>query len=550
MNTESVDLAASVTQAGITVRPKGRSASSTLPLQIAILCGLFALAVLLQIASGAYRAEFSAYPDEPAHYVTSLMLREYIVHPHPLSPMKFAEAYYHHYPKVAFGHWPPLFYVVQAFWMLLFSASRISIRLEVAFTTALLAFSLWREGRRWFGKVPALLAACLLVCLPLMQNSTDEEMAETLLVLCCFWSTIFFGRFLESGKLSDSLWFGLFFSLAVLTKGSGWMLVLLPPIALLLTRQVKLLLKGSFWLGILLIAFLCLPWQIATLHSAERGWANSSPSLAYTFNSLVDFFALLVSVHGVALSLVIALGIVITVFVPLLSRPVAAVPAVFFGLLVSDWLFHSLVPAGVEDRKMIMAVPALIYFLFVGGFWLADRLPLSGQWASWRRPLLTSAAALFFFVHVFSVPRDSHYGYIEAAGFISSDPALRTSSLLVSSGSIGEGLLISEVAMRKPDPEMVILRATKELAHVDWAGVHYENLFSNPAELLRYLDRSHVTALVIDSYHGPGSFPHERLVSQTIKENAQRFHLRAEFPGRSDSGEPGKVEIYQFAPPQ
>ena len=549
MNTESVDLAASVTQAGISVRAKGRSVSSTLLLQLAILGGLFGLAVMLQIASGAYRAEFSAYPDEPAHYVTSLMLREYLTHPLPLSPMKFAEAYYHHYPKVAFGHWPPLFYIVQAFWMLLFSVSRTSLRLEVAFTTALIAFSFWREGRRWFGTVPALLAAGLLVCLPLIQNSTDEEMAETLLVLCCFWSTIFFVRYLESAKLADSLWFGLFFSLAVLTKGSGWMLVFLPPIALFLTRKLSYLLRASFWLGVLLIAALCLPWQIVTLHSAERGWADSTPSVGYTLSSLVDFFGLLVSIHGLALSLLIGLGMVVTVFVPFFSRSVASVPAAFFGLIVSDWLFHSLVPAGVEDRKMIMAVPALIYFLFVGGFWLADHLPLPRKWAAWRRPLLAFAAALVFFVSVFSVPHDSHYGYIEAAAFISSDPALRTSSMLVSSGSIGEGLLISEVAMRKPDPQLVIRRATKELARVDWGGAHYENLFSSPAELIRYLDKAHITALVIDSYHGPGAFPHELLVAQTIKDNNHRFHLRAEFPGRSDSGEPGKVEIYQFAPP-
>ncbi len=172
---------ANVEATGVVIQPSLRwenHSRSPLWAQGAILAGLFALAIVLQFLNGAFGSEFNAYPDEPAHYVTSLMVREYITGPHPFSPLKFAEQYYHHYPKVAFGHWPPVFYVVQAAWMLLFSASRASVRLEIAFTTALLAFSLWREARHWFGQLWALLAAVLLVCVPLIQNSTDEEMAE------------------------------------------------------------------------------------------------------------------------------------------------------------------------------------------------------------------------------------------------------------------------------------------------------------------------------------------------------------------------------------
>src|SRR3982751_1319857 len=165
---------------------------------------LLATVVCLQLVSGAYRAEFSGYPDEPAHYVTSLMLRDYFVHFHFESPLRFAQDYYHHYPKVAFGHWPPFFYIVQAIWMGLFSAARISIRLQIACTTAFLAFGVFREGRNLFGPVLALAAAVLTVCLPLVQTYSDEEMAETLLTVMCFWSVIYFARYIRSERLSDS----------------------------------------------------------------------------------------------------------------------------------------------------------------------------------------------------------------------------------------------------------------------------------------------------------------------------------------------------------
>src|SRR5438270_8748323 len=118
------------------------------------------LVVLLQLASGTYHAELAGYPDEPAHYVTSLMVREYILHPN-LSPIQFARDYYYHYPKVAFGHWPPFLYVVQALWMLLFSPSRTSVFAELALTTAFLAYAVYAEVRRFFGWNAGVLAGLL-----------------------------------------------------------------------------------------------------------------------------------------------------------------------------------------------------------------------------------------------------------------------------------------------------------------------------------------------------------------------------------------------------
>ena len=538
---------ASVKQKHFPETPKLFSSRFLMP--AAVLGALLALAVVLQIFNGAYKSEFGAYPDEPAHYVTSLMVREYITGPHPALPLRFAEQYYHHYPKVAFGHWPPAFYIVQSIWMLLFSASRTSVRLEVAFTTALLAFSFWREAVRWFGKNAALLGAALLVCLPLVQNSTDEEMAESLLVLFCFWSTIYFSRFLESGKRSDSLWFGLYFSLTVLTKGSGWLLVFVPPIAILLTRKFRVLLESSFWLGVLLTAVLCLPWQIATLRSAERGWTGGDkPSIGYTFTALAKFVGILISIVGPFLSVLIAIGVGVLLW-RCVRQPLESVPAAMLALLLGDWLFHSLVPAGVEDRKMILAVPALVYFLFAGGFWLTVQIHLGSRSRRWNRRALAALGAVIFGVTVFSIPRAHSYGYIAAAKYIVSDPELnKNRTLLVSSQSGGEGLLISEIAMRQPRPEDVVLRATKEFAIVDWTGEHYQSLFSTPAELLAFLDKHHVTAVVTDTYQGVTSFAHQQLLEQTIRDNANRFQLAAEFPGHSNT-DSGKVEVYRVRAP-
>ena len=101
--------------------------------------------VALQWSAGAYRSEFGAHPDESAHYVTGLMVRQYVAGRAPQPPFAFARAYYEHYPKVAIGHWPPAFYLLQTGWTLLFSASRISVLLLMAAGLFLWVFAYWRN---------------------------------------------------------------------------------------------------------------------------------------------------------------------------------------------------------------------------------------------------------------------------------------------------------------------------------------------------------------------------------------------------------------------
>ena len=96
------------------------------------LCVFLGFAVTLQALSGAYAVDFAGNPDEPAHYVTGVMVRDYLAAFPWQPPMTFARNFYSHYPIVAIGHWPPMFYVVQAAWTLPFGVSRLSVLLLMA----------------------------------------------------------------------------------------------------------------------------------------------------------------------------------------------------------------------------------------------------------------------------------------------------------------------------------------------------------------------------------------------------------------------------------
>jgi len=202
----------------------------------------------------------------------------------------------------------------------------------------------------------------------------------------------------------------------------------------------------------------------------------------------------------------------------------------------------------VENRKMVIAIPALVLFIFAGGLWIADRLPRRGWLAKGRYGLIAGVVTLLFVLRGFAIPHEKHYGYIEAARLITSNPALRHATVLVSSKTVGEGLFVSEMAMREPMPQDTILRATKVLAHADWVGTDYHSLFSTPAQLMNFLRQSGVGVVVLDTYPGEDIFTHHDLLRRTIAQSSAFRRLAAFQPGGPQSD--GEVDVYRFNPAQ
>ncbi|MGP8248124.1 MAG: hypothetical protein ACLQVN_26875, partial [Bryobacteraceae bacterium] len=60
-----------------------------------------AFCLLLDTSTGAWHTPFVAYPDEPAHFVGSVMVRDWLLSGRLLQPMAFARQYYGHYPYFA-----------------------------------------------------------------------------------------------------------------------------------------------------------------------------------------------------------------------------------------------------------------------------------------------------------------------------------------------------------------------------------------------------------------------------------------------------------------
>jgi len=512
--------------------------------RIAVFCGLFAIVVFLQYLSGAFRTEFADYPDEPAHYVTSRMVHDFLLSGDYRHPMDFAQDYYNHYPKVAFGHWPPLLYVVQALWMMLFSSSRVSVLLELALTTTVVAFATYTLAVKRFGEAGGLLAAAGLVSLPVIQMYTNQEMAESLLLLTSFCAAIWFARFLESGRWQDSLWFAIFTSCAVLTKGNGWALAMVPPFAVLFTRRFAVLKSWAFWLPVPVVGVLCLPWQLITFEIAERGWpAGDHPSVQHAMNAFVQYLGLMKEMAGWGVACFAVLGIIVMVGARFLKKQVEPLDAVMLALILSAWFFHCIVPVGVEIRKIIVVAPAIILFAGAGLQWLGKRIG-EGGWvpARWAQPALAAALVLLFAGETFAIPRKIDYGFTATSSFLEQRPELRNKVILVCSQLDGEGLLISEMVMKEPALlHHSVLRATKLLSRSDWNGTVSELFYNTPEQVNDVLKRENVRAVVLDSYPARTQYIHYQLLRRAIESRPAIWTLVGTFGG-------GKIQVYEQPP--
>ncbi len=502
----------------------------------------------LQWTNGAFKSEFGGHPDEAAHYITGLMFHDYAAALELTSPLKFAENYYIHYPKVAIGHWPPFFYVIQSVWMLLFSPSRISLLLLTAFLTALLAGTVCLIIRKKADAYTAFGAGLMLIILPLIQQYSSMVMAEILLALLSLWAAICFGLFLDTEKSRWSVGFGVCAVLAISTKGNGLALTLLPPLAILFSRKFHILLRMRFWYPVFMVAFICGPWYWVTLDMAKNGMAKESLSLSYTLAAIPCFSSHLVKIAGTGLSILIMLGLIQEVILPCRTVGAEGKSAALGALLAGVWGFHVIVPASLEIRHLIMAVPSLMIFFAAGTRAVAKHLPGRQLTHKSKSALLMLAAMAFFMWNDFTFAEKAWYGFRNIAQHLSSVQKFQNQILVISSDEQGTGMFVSEFAMQEKRPGHVILRADKVLSTSRWDGSQYKLFYETSEEIMRYLERIPAGIVIIDDSASRNSqLPHHQLFRKSIEKEPQRWKLMGRYSlTRKGITYPDAVCVYQM----
>ncbi len=498
--------------------PAGPTRFARGAIQAAIVAGLGALTFLSLTYSGALQTGLTANPDEAAHYVTALMIRTYVTDALGASPLQFAKEYYLHYPKVAFGVWPPMFHLALASWMFLTVASPASALVLVAITSTLLAYVIFRTMHARFGLALALTSAVWFVMLPTVQRTTSSVLLDVACTLFLLSAAVIFGRYLDSRRWQDAMLFGILASAAMLTKNNAVALAFLPPIAIAMSRQWFIFKRWSLWSVPLLVCVICLPWYVFSWPMITFVAAMGGEQWTAWWENIV----LLAREPGLIFVPLGLLGIWTTV-----GRGEGnGLWNSLLALMLSDWLFHSAIYPISAHRYMLPAFVGLLLFCVAGLQWLAvqlhPRIPRA-------RTTVAVVALLLFLATGFYIPKKPRRGFSEAADVMLTTGLRSNGTALVCSDPIGEGAFVSAVATRELSPRTIVLRASKFLADSSWIGSNYASKYHDADTLMRALDRARVEFVAMDEMETNAA--HHQLLKRALGSSSDWSLVREVAPG-------------------
>ena len=415
---------------------------------------LLALAIFagVQIAGGAYTAEFDAHPDESSHFMTGLMLRDLLVAWPIAHPVTWVEQYYLHYPKVALLHWPPLFHAAEAVWWLFLPPSRTTAMLLVGLIGTITAILFYRLAVRIVHPAAAAIAALILIGSPVFQQSASQTMADLPVLLFAVLTV----SALAAGSTAQS---ALWCTLCLLVKGTGACLVPAMLLVFAHKRPARRL-------------YLILPAAAALFLAATSTRLSSLAGLNFSLPWTIRYVWQLA---GPGIAVLAAAGIFT------LIRKHDSVTLAAAAVAISTVAVSFLLRAMDEPRHFILILPSLLL------------LALASIQAV---PKLAAAALAIVVLAFFPWTRYQQHpaGYAQLAANIH-QPA----RMLVSAASgWQEGSWVVLASLREPRPSSVIVRATKVLARTGWNPTPYRLIAATPADVENKLDILGIETVVLD----------------------------------------------------
>jgi hypothetical protein len=486
--------------------------------------------------TNALTAGFSG-SDESAHFVNALTVREYLATALGSNPLSFAREFYIQYPKVSIGHWPPAYYGVLGSLFLVVPPSVNAAYLLNALPTIGVGLLVTWILLPLTTPVIAVSAVLLLAVSTIWIESIALLMLDQALALLSLLAALSWAAYAESRRWLPALLFALFSTAAIMTKGNGLLLAILPLLYVGLTGRWTSLLDVRAITAALVTGALTLPWYIVTYGISSDGF-NYSFGMTYAVESLTSNFGYL-SDNLTPLALALAGFGVWTAYRDRLRDPERwSGVATMASLVLATLILQAAVPAAIQDRYMAPALPAVIVLAMVGLHQLFLRLARRGTHAS--RVAIAVSIALFI-VMVFPGLRQLVQFHTKTDLRMASVvelllPVDRPTAWLVDGGAGAEGALIAQMALHDAERRHFVLRASKFLHSQDFMGRDYELIFDTATGVRRALDEAGIQGVIAMRMDGQKRLPHSDLLDAALADPGSPFEEIARLPLLGSAG--------------
>lgn len=255
--------------------------------------------------------------------------------------------------------------------------------------------------------------------------------------------------------------------------------MLLPPIYLLVKRDVAFLLSKITLTSAAVVAVLTVPWYAATYQMATETWAYtwgwSHTHLAIPFYTEALFLGV-----GIPLALLYLAGAAWAFYAGAHTETESVQPdiAAFAATSVSMLTFTLLAPADLMPPYLIPALPSIA----IVSMWAATRLTTKIPLPRLSSTVLLALAAVFSIATAFELPRTVS---LRSSALVRTVLLSRLPNplVLVAGGVDAEGAVVASFAERDLEKTYYLVRAQKVLAIANWMTTQYELKFNSPQEM-------------------------------------------------------------------
>jgi hypothetical protein len=360
-----------------------------------------------------------------------------------------------------------------------------------------------------------------------VQDGTNTLMLDIPVAALCLLATLAYGRYLDHGRARDSAAFALFALAAIMVKGNGACLALLPPCAILIGRRFDLLRKPSFWLPVPIVGLLAGPWYVLTYGNVAAGFRYPW-GFGYLAAATAGNIHALLGALGAAVVLLAVVGFIAVVLRP--PRPPAEAGIVAAAaLFASIWIFQSLVPSAIEARYLAPALPPLLILALHGLDVVSTRLigtqrhPGLWQWGT------STLVGVSFLISAAGLTTKSSSGIIQAVQQIIAHPVTGNPAVLVAADAPQEAEAVAEIALQDHHrPNLFAIRGSRLLGGGGYNNQDYEPRFHDAIAAMAAIDEQNIPLVLFRADGHPLEWQHLHQIEEARIAHPERWQLIGE----------------------